>query len=54
MAETPETSPFRVLFKVNSVPISVTRMTEYEEYVIECFEKEAEEFLKKWEEKELM
>jgi len=29
-------------------------MTEYEEYVLECFEKEADEFLKKWEEKELM
>ncbi len=23
-------------------------MTDYEEYIIECFEKEADEFLKKW------
>jgi hypothetical protein len=48
VAETPETHPFRILFKDKFVPILVVTMTEYEEYVLECFEKEAEEIMKKW------
>lgn len=29
-------------------------MSEYEEYIVECFEKEAEKFLKKMEKKEFL
>jgi hypothetical protein len=46
--EAPETSPFRILFKLKFVPILVAKMSEYEEYVIDCFEKEAKELMKKW------
>lgn len=46
--ETPEGSCFQVLFKLEFVLTPVANMSEYEEYVLDCFEREAKELMKKW------